>query len=306
MKVTNLFTGKRPVPSIVPDLDRQLADAQLALDTLEAKRGDLALDVALGKPDAAAAMAAFNVQVTAAREAFTNANAALATAKQREAAELAESKAVIRRLQISNIGKLLRDYLNAVEKYQTAAMECELQFRAAITAGDEAARVAGLSGWTWPLWAAPGNYKRLMAAIETELWRIGSGPEGSIADRQFPMPGAKHHLELVAERPDTKFASRPMDFIPLMERQRFEIERIKQLLRGDAEAPIEAPTMPAKPVVETGPAADDLADLEANFNPQRTPLTRGSSAIANWSLLSGDRASRSTPQPLTVCSPSLA
>ena len=87
-------------------------------------------------------------------------------------------------------------------------------------------------------------------------------------------------------------ASRPMDFIPLMERQRFEVERIKQLLRGDAEAPIEAPTMPAKPVVETGPAADDLADLVGEFQPAENAAdTR---IIGDSELVAAIRGSRFT------------
>jgi hypothetical protein len=250
-KIVDLVTGRKaPIASLVPVLESHVAEARAALEALEAQRGELALAVVTKQPDATEAMAAFNTRLNAAREAVSNATAALATQTAKDAATLAEQKAVIRRNQVANVGKLLRDYLHEIEAYQTALMECEIHFREALRVGDEARDSATKSGWNWPAWASPGNFKRLTAALETEAFRIGSGPSGHLADHKWPLPGAKWHQELIAEWPDTKFSGRPMDFVPLLERQKFEIERVKQLLRNDAEAPIEAPVMPA--------AADDV------------------------------------------------
>jgi hypothetical protein len=172
-----------------PDVEAKLREAQDALAALEARHGEAALDDLLGEDGAASRLAALVKQMDAARGTVTTLRAALATARERDAAAERAARASLHKTQVAAVKSNLEKRDAAGEAFTIAAAEAIKQFRILVERSGKA-HAANPIGGTWPDGALT-HFSELKLAVQQELYRL-DGHTDPMGDTQA-FPGAAVH-----------------------------------------------------------------------------------------------------------------
>jgi len=242
MSILERALGAKPKPVDPAILQTRLADANRHIRELESQYAAVALEWASGGPTEAAKRDRLEADITAAKRDRDALTAALALAREAEAARERENAAALRAKQVRAVVQHLRGRTRAAAELSAAIAQAASAFKAMIEASEKANAACPI-GSAWPM-GSLCSFGELKKLTEAELYRHGGDPSLSHA-RSFPGADAR----------DFTKAGNPASLTPIVDALQAADDFVINVLKG------RQPATPATlPTFDTGSQGTDQVE----------------------------------------------